>query len=522
MPLSRLDARSGRTAARMAAAGLGKVGELTAAGFWAAFALLFLLAALPVLRVELPPLFDYPNHLARMDLLVRLPGSEALQRYYELRWRIIPNLGMDLVVPTLARVLPLAWAGKAFVLATFALVAAGAGLVHRAAAGRWSLWPLFAFLFLYSRVLLWGFLNYLFGIGLALVGLALWIALSERNAIARLALSGALALALFFAHLMACVVYGVLIAGYEVGALWRSRPWPWGRAVARLAIAGLPFLPPLALWLLARDRVAAGAIHYGRLDRKLDLLFSVFDNYDRIFDIACFVLLVLAAGFGYARRHLVIVPALQLPLALLGIVYLAAPAQLMTASAVDHRLPLVIAVVLAAGTSAPALPSRLLRLVALAGLVLFLGRMAQVWVHWSEADAVYARLLPILDQVPRGGRLAVGYPPQAIGSTAVPTTHIPVLAIVRRDAFVPTLFAYRGQQPVALTPEGEHLASLAQPDAVWHALMAESAGGADPLQALREFDAVLLLDRRPFAPKPIRGLVPLAGEPGFELYRIER
>jgi len=119
---------------------------MSAARFWSAFAVLFLLAALPVLSVELPPLFDYPNHLARMDLLARLPGSEALQRYYEPHWRVIPNLGMDLVVPTLVRFLPLAWAGKAFVLASLALLAAGPALVHRAATGRWSLWPLSAFL----------------------------------------------------------------------------------------------------------------------------------------------------------------------------------------------------------------------------------------------------------------------------------------------------------------------------------------------------------------------------------------
>jgi hypothetical protein len=522
LPPSRFDARSGPRTLRSAAAVLGTDGTLTAARFWAAFAFLFLVAALPVLRAELPPLFDYPNHLARMDLLLRLPGSQALQRYYELRWRVIPNLGMDLVVPTLARALPLAWAGKAFVLASFALIAAGAALVHRAVAGRWSLWPLFVFLFLYSRVLLWGFLNYLFGIGLALVGFALWVTLSERDARARLAVSGALALALFFAHLMACAVYGVLVAGYELDALWRSRPWPWSRAVARLALAGLPFLPPLALWLFAGEGPGAGTVHYGRFDRKLDLLFSVFDNYDRIFDIACFVLLVLAAGFAYARRHLVILPALRLPLVLLAIVYLAAPAQLMTASAVDHRLPLVIAAVLAAGTSASARTGRLVRVLALAGLALFLARMAQVWIHWGEADAVYARLLPILDQVPQGGRLAVGYPPEAVGSAAVPTTHVPVLAIARRDAFVPTLFAYRGQQPVALTPEAERLATLAQPGAVWHALMDQDAGGIGALPALRKFDAVLLLDRRPFAPKPIPGLVPLGMEPGFVLYRVER
>ena len=522
MPPSRSDARPGPTAARIDAADFADGGSLSPAQFWAVFALLFLVAALPVMSVSLPPLFDYPNHLARMDLLARLPGSEALQRYYELRWRVIPNLGMDLVVPWLARVLPLPWAGKAFVLASLALVAAGAALVQRAAAGRWSVWPLFAFLFLYSRVLLWGFLNYLFGVGLALVAFAVWIALSERSPRARLAVSAALALALFFAHLMACVIYGLLVAAYELGALWQSRPWPWRPAVARLAIAGAPFLPPLALLLFAGEREGAGTIHYGRLDRKLDLLFSVFDNYDRVFDVACFALLIASAAFAFVRRRLAIIPALRLPIVLLVVVYLAAPAQLMTASAVDHRLPLVIAAIFAASTAAPALNSRFARLAALAGLALFLARTAEVWVHWVRADAVYARLLPALDQVPRGARLAVGYPPEAVDSTAVPTAHLPTLAIVHRDAFVPTLFAYRGQQPVALTPEAERLASLASPSAVWRALMSGNPDPVGALPVLREFDAVLLLDRRPFSMKPTPGLVPLAVEPDFALYRVVR
>ena len=127
MPIAQLRASVARrrasgamTSEAVAPAHLADAGTLGPAAFWAAFAALFLVAALPVLSVELPPLFDYPNHLARMDLLSRLPASEALQRYYEVRWRIIPNLGMDLMVPTLARVMPLAWAGKTFILASLA------------------------------------------------------------------------------------------------------------------------------------------------------------------------------------------------------------------------------------------------------------------------------------------------------------------------------------------------------------------------------------------------------------------
>jgi hypothetical protein len=525
MPIAQLRAlltrTPGPTTARIGSAKLADAGALGPAQFWAAFAALFLVAALPLLSVELPPLFDYPNHLARMDLLRRLSASETLQRYYELRWRIIPNLGMDLVVPVLARIMPLAWAGKVFILASLALVAAGAAVVHRSAAGRWSIWPLSAFLFLYSRVLLWGFLGYLFGVGLALIAFALWISLSESRASARLTVSAVAALVLFFVHLMACVIYAVLVAGYELGLLWRRWPIPWSHVIARMAIATAPFLPPLALLLLAGDGQGLGAIHYGRIDRKLDLLFSVFDNYDRAFDIGCFVLLVLAAGLAFFRRHLAVVPALLPPLGLLAVVYLAAPSRLMTASAVDHRLPLVIGIVLTAATVGPRLSSSGLRLAALACVALFLARMTEVWVQWKRADAVYARLLPILDQVPAGGRLAVGYPPDAVDSTAVPTTHLPVLAIVRRDAFVPTLFAYRGQQPLALAPEANRLAALAQPDAVWRTLMSDGVG-LSAMPILQEFDAVLLLARRPFAMRPTPGLTPVAVEPDFALYRVER
>ncbi len=526
MPLAQLRASLARRRASapcpgVASADLADAGALSQARFWAVFAALFLAAAVPLLSVELPPLFDYPNHLARMDLLSRLPTSQTLQRYYELRWRIIPNLGMDLVVPMLTRIMPLAWAGKAFILASLALVAAGAAFVHRAAAGRWSVWPLSAFLFLYSPVPPWGFLTYLFGVGLALVAFALWISLSERSATARLAISAAAALALFFVHLMACVIYAVLVAGYELGVLWRRRPILWGHMVARMVIAAAPFLPPLALLFFTGEGTGLGAIHFGRIDRKLDLLFSVFDNYDRVFDVGCFVVLVLAAGLAFSRRRLRVIPALLPPLGLLAVVYIATPSQLMTASAVDHRLPLVIGLVLSAATIGPRMSSGGLRLAALACLALFLARTAEVWVHWERADAVYARLLPILDQVPEGGRLAVGYSGDAVNSTAVPTAHLPVLPIVGRDAFVSTLFAYRGQQPVALTPEAERLASVAEPGAVWQALMG-AGGSTNPSFILQEFDAVLPLDRRPFAMRPTPGLTPVAVEPDFALYRVER
>jgi hypothetical protein len=218
--------------------------RLHGAAFAALFALLGILAALPVLLCETLPLVDYPNHLARMHILSMLRNSARLQSYYEIVWRPLPNLAMDLTVPPLTRCLPLAWAGKAFVVASLCLMAGGAAVLHRVLFGKWSAWPLLAFLLLYDATLLWELINYLFGLGVSLFALALWIALRSRPWL-RLAFGTAFALVFFFAHLLAFGLYGVMAIGYDAGAILHGRLRP-ARAMGALILAAAPFLPPSA------------------------------------------------------------------------------------------------------------------------------------------------------------------------------------------------------------------------------------------------------------------------------------
>ena len=55
-----------------------------------------------MLSSVLPPLFDYPNHLARLGLL-----TEGGDQFYRVVWAPLPNLAEDLIVPPLARLMPL-------------------------------------------------------------------------------------------------------------------------------------------------------------------------------------------------------------------------------------------------------------------------------------------------------------------------------------------------------------------------------------------------------------------------------
>ncbi len=199
--------------------------------------------------------------------------------------------------------------------------------------------------------------------------------------------------------------------------------------------------------------------------RKLDLLFSVFDLYHRPFDIACFALAVAAVGWAYWRRvEPALAPALMLPLAVLALLYLAAPAQMLGASGIDRRFPLALALVLFAGSAwvAPPRSGRWKRGLLAAALLLFLlqarhrggDQLAgeRPRLHADLAAGASGRSRP-------ASRIAVAAPPDATNVTATPLVHLPVLGAALGDAFVPTLFAIPGQQPIAIAPAVRDLAA---------------------------------------------------------------
>ncbi len=213
-------------------------------------------------------------------------------RFYAVAWAPLPNLAEDLVVPALGHLIPLALAAKLFLVATFALLAGGALLLGRAQSGEWRFWPLLAFLLLYSRIFLWGFLNYLFGLGLALCAAAFWLLFEKRRPSERIALSLLFALAIYFSHIAAFGVYALLIFGIELAPAWRELMAREASLLARrLLVAGAQFIAPIALFLYWFHG-AAGAVRYTPFWRKADLLFTVFDNYNRPVDIACFVFFI--------------------------------------------------------------------------------------------------------------------------------------------------------------------------------------------------------------------------------------
>src|SRR5215510_15104563 len=58
--------------------------------------LLVIVLAIPFVLVDVPPVLDYPNHLARYFVLAH-PDDPFLSQMFAPHWGILPNQGMDIV-----------------------------------------------------------------------------------------------------------------------------------------------------------------------------------------------------------------------------------------------------------------------------------------------------------------------------------------------------------------------------------------------------------------------------------------
>src|SRR5262249_13927605 len=148
-------------------------------------ALLTAFVILPVFLVEIPAMSDYPNHLARMYLLSTI-GTPEENPYYVVNWKLCPNLAMDLIVPALARFMDVAIALKVFLVLSQILVVSGAVALEIAIKKRHQFAGFAAAAVIYSMPFSWGFLNFEFGTGMALWGIASWFAFQNLKLSKRL------------------------------------------------------------------------------------------------------------------------------------------------------------------------------------------------------------------------------------------------------------------------------------------------------------------------------------------------
>jgi hypothetical protein len=86
---------------------------------------------------------------------------------------------------------------------------------------------------------------------------------------------------------------------------------------------------------------------------------------------------------------------------------------------------------------------------------------------------------------------------------------------------VPTLFAYPGQQPIALQPSYAALADAAPPQLFWTSLTSgDAAEITQLLPVLQQYDYVALTGGGPVDVPPNRCLAKFYRQPSFEIFAV--
>jgi MFS family permease len=114
-------------------------------------------------------------------------------------------------------------AGRIGLLVIVAVLTGACSLLSYAHHRTFTVVSLASFLFVYNAVLLFGFIAYLLGVGLAIASFALWILLREWPLWKRTILFCAVGVALFLLHLYAVGIFGLCAGAYELGCFVQSR-----------------------------------------------------------------------------------------------------------------------------------------------------------------------------------------------------------------------------------------------------------------------------------------------------------
>jgi len=302
------------------------------------FALLLIVAAMPVLWPQIPPLVDLPGHMGRYRVELDIVSSNALQRYFEFRWAVIGNLGIDLLIIPLASAFGVELALKLIVISIPVLTTAGIIWTAREVHGRFVPTALFAIPFVFSYPFNFGFINFSLSMALALLAFALWLRLDDYSHSVRSVIFVPLSFLLWLVHVFGWGVLGLLVWSAELVKI-RDRNSHWTKALVTAARKCLPLCAPIVPMLLWRSGDAGGpTAGFLNIGSKILALFSAVRDRWLFWDsIAVGVAVVLLASALF-DKHLSFSRRLAIPSAVLALIFVLLPSEVFGSAYADMRL----------------------------------------------------------------------------------------------------------------------------------------------------------------------------------------
>ena len=426
---------------------------------------LLIIALIPIWSFKYPPLQDYPNHMARMFIISNIKDNLFLQEFYDVRFAVLPNLSMDIIVPTLSIFFPLEISGKLMLSLTFITLTSGSLLLNLALFRSLSFWPLASFLILFNEALSRGFINFLFGIGVSFLGLSLWVFTRNKKWHFKIVLFSILSTILFFCHLYAFCFYAIAICVYELSILSTSKELYFEEKLGQYLVTLAQFISPTVIYSWSRTPLFRAKHTYASLGQKIiDYPYKLFGQYNTVFDRLTLLFIVFLMGLyifiafqGIRRRSkkLSEIPML-FPILTLIFVYFWIPQNLSTTSSSDWRL-LIPLFLLFIAAFPPSFNDLQFKVIVPVIVLLFTINVSIIWYNWHKLQPEYREIAQLIENIEEGSRLFPirGY--ESYREECYPFIHIPTLAITQKSAFVPSLLAFPTQQPVRFDEKPIHV-----------------------------------------------------------------
>lgn len=489
-------------------------------------ALLLFAVSIPLLYPTVPPLVDLPGHLGQYRIELDHDTVPALRKYFAVEWKLVGNLGVDLLVVPLSAVFGLEPGVKLIVILIPILHTLGLLWICKELHQRIPPALLFALPLAYGQPFVYGFVNFTLAEALALNGFALWLRLGRLGRVRE----RGLLFAGLSSILWVCHVYGwaILLLCAWVAAFWQAldRGRSWIAAFSHATRQCLPLAPPVLLMLLWRSN-PGGSLEFGYswLD-KLQWWAMCLRDHWAPFDIASAVFLAGAYVALVGMRQVAVEPtARAISLALLA-VYAASPAVIFGASYADMRLiPTTISFAFLSLGPIRSGDGRAARLIAACGLAFFLARLGGNTVSFYLSGSEYDADLAALEHIAPNARIAsfVGHPCRS-GWSPNKFDHLPSMVIVRNSGFTNDQWDVGGAQVIRpIYPIGSSARYRSDP----HQLVTpRQCGSTWSLDAALEtlprgaFDYLWLINPPAFDPAGLKGMTKVWENRSSSLFRL--
>lgn len=398
--------------------------------------LLALACTVPLLGLNLPPMTDVLGHIGRYSIQVGLDEHPWLKQYFSFDWKLIGNLGADLLIQILAPSFGVEKAVKLILILDQFVAGLGIVLLCREIHGRITPFCLFALPLIYGYPFNFGFINFTLSMGLAFLGFVLWLRLERSNHLRlRAALFVPLSLGLWLYHTYGWVFLGILCTAQCLAAA-RQRGAKWYAALGETMQRCVPLLSPIAPMLIWRASDAVGAYEgWFSMLHKLGWMITVFRLDSHVIDQLCAATVIVLLYVTTRVAKLSCDRSLLMAAGICAIAFLVLPLRVFGSFYADMRLAPYLLIVTLLSIRTERLATRWHTGLMIAGasfLVLRLGLTSQTY---NDRERQLEAKLQALEAIPQGARV-ISLVKVPCDERSMPwLTHIGSMAIARRNAF---------------------------------------------------------------------------------------